>query len=177
MSYPAAFLSLLLLLVSCNNEPKPAHTTGNIRMMDDSLLNYNRQIVTAEIRQIEDFMDRYHWRMNTSPTGLRYMILDGGRGPAVRKGDIVSIRYSVKLINGDPVFSSDSLRPYDFETGKARVPNGLEEGVMLLRPGGHAKLIVPSHLAFGLLGDMDKIPSRAILVYDVELCGIRSTKK
>jgi len=104
------------------------------------------------------------------------MIYKNGKGASPRKGDIACIKYSVSRINGDLVYRSDSITPFEFETGKAKVPNGLEEAVLLMKTGDHAKLIVPSHLAFGLLGDMDKIISRQILVYDLELCAFKPRK-
>jgi FKBP-type peptidyl-prolyl cis-trans isomerase len=39
--------------------------------------------------------------------------------------------------------------------------------------GDRAKFIVPSHLAFGLLGDQKMIPPQATLVYDVELINLK----
>jgi len=45
----------------------------------------------------------------------------------------------------------------------------LEEGLLLLHQGDKAKFIIPSHLAYGLLGDQKQIPPGATLVYDVEL--------
>ena len=41
-----------------------------------------------------------------------------------------------------------------------------------MKVGDKAKFIIPSHLAFGLLGDENKIPKRATLVYDVELIDV-----
>jgi len=151
-------------------------TTREIRMMDDSLLKLNHKVVVDESQDIDDFIGRYHWNMNRSQTGLRWMIYKKGSGRLPRKGDIVRISYSVRHITGDLIYRSDSLAPFEFETGKAKVPNGLEEGVLRMKPGDRAKLIVPSHLAFGLLGDMDKIRSREILVYDLELRSIKPGK-
>lgn len=145
----------------------------SIGMMDDSLLNFNRQVVQDESQEIADFILRYHWKMTTTQTGLRYMIYKSGTGHTAKKGDVVSILYNVHLLNGDLVFSTDPLNPFKFEIGKRRVPIGLEEGVMMMKTGEKAKLIVPSHLAFGLIGDLDKVPNRAILVYDVEICQIK----
>ena len=36
--------------------------------------------------------------------------------------------------------------------------SGLEEGLLLMKVGDKAKFIIPSHLAFGLLGDENRIP-------------------
>jgi FKBP-type peptidyl-prolyl cis-trans isomerase len=57
----------------------------------------------------------------------------------------------------------------EFLIGQSDVEAGLEEGIRLMRTGDRAKLILPSRLAFGLLGDGKKIPPGATLVYDIEL--------
>ena len=39
----------------------------------------------------------------------------------------------------------------------------------MMREGDKAKLIVPSHLAHGLVGDFDKIPPLTPIVVDIQL--------
>ena len=163
----------LFPLISCDEAPRQLQATGHMQFTGDSVVNYNHQVVVDESQEIDDFIARYHWNMQKSPTGLRWMVYKNGKGLSPARGDIACISYSVSLISGDAVYHSDPAKPFEFATGKAEVPNGLEEGVLLLKPGDRAKLIVPSHLAFGLLGDMDKIKSRAVLVYDLELCNIK----
>lgn len=129
------------------------------------------------MQEIDDFINRYHWEMTRTETGLRYMIYNAGKGPFVKKGDLVELKYKISLLNGDVVGSSESSSTLSVEIGKRNVVSGLEEGLMFMNKGTHAKLIVPSHLAYGLLGDMAKIPARAALVIDVELCSVRTPKK
>ena len=167
----------LLLLVSCNDMPGKIQDPSVSTPMTDSVAEYNHQVVTAEIQEINDYILRYHWEMKTTQTGLRFMIYKKSAGCAVMQGDIVGINYKVSLLNGDFVDQSDSAARFTFEAGKGAVVNGLEEGIMLMKQGERAKLIVPSHLAFGLLGDMKKIPARAVLVYDVELRTVNRLKK
>ena len=164
-------------LSSCRETTRKVDTTVHIHTMDDTLLNFNRQVVVEESQEIDDFIQRYHWNMHMTQTGLRWMIYKNGKGNIVRKGDVACIKYSISLINGDVVCHADSSKLFEFEVGKAEVPNGLDEGILFLKRGDHAKLILPSHLAFGLLGDMDKIRNRAILVYDVELCQIKPLRR
>lgn len=165
-------LSGILFLFSCGRSPEKDPVSGPVDMMDDTLISYNKELVRDESQEIDDFAHRYQWTMKTSQTGLRYMIYMQGNGDRAKKGDFVTIKYSVHLLNGDLVFQTDSLDSFTFEIGRRKVPNGLEEGIMLMKPGEKAKLIVPSHLAYGLIGDLDKVPNRAILVYDVEICEI-----
>jgi len=137
--------------------------------MDDSLVNYNKAVVKTEDQEIEDFIQRYRWTMVKSSTGLRYMIYQHGSGERAIKGNIVAIRYEVRLINGNLCYSSAGKGPKEFKIGQGVVEVGTEEGILLMRVGDRAKFIVPSHLAFGLLGDQDKIPPKSTLIYDIEL--------
>jgi FKBP-type peptidyl-prolyl cis-trans isomerase len=50
----------------------------------------------------------------------------------------------------------------------------LEEGILLLKKGSKATFIMPPHLAHGLLGDDDRIPSRAILRYEIEVIDVKN---
>ena len=162
------FISLNLFF-SCGNDPQPTQSTGNISMMDDSLLNYNKAVVKTEDQEIEDLIQRYGWKMVKSPTGLRYMIYKHGSGERAVKGKKVTIRFEVRLINGNLCYSSAEKGPKEFIVGQGAVEVGMEEGILLMRFGDRAKFIVPSHLAFGLLGDQDKIPPKSTLIYDIEL--------
>ena len=138
-------------------------------MMDDSLLNYNKAVVKTEDQEIEDLIQRYGWKMVKTPTGLRYMIYKQGSGERAVKGKKTMIRYEVRLINGNLCYSSAEKGPKEFIIGQGAVEVGTEEGILLMRVGDRAKFIVPSHLAFGLLGDQDKIPPKSTLIYDIEL--------
>jgi len=126
-----------------------------------------------EDEEIGDFIVRYHWNMIKTATGLRYMIYHKGSGPAAKKGEYATIKYSIRLLNGDLAYSSEQSGPREFEIGHGGVESGLEEGILLLHLGDRVKFIVPSHLAFGLLGDQGKIPQRATLIYDIELIKLK----
>jgi FKBP-type peptidyl-prolyl cis-trans isomerase FkpA len=170
------FLSAVVL-ISCNDSVKNDPDTTDIPALEDSAVNFNHEIVKSEIQEIDDFISRYGWKMSITQTGLRYMIYKKGAGSIARQGDIVGVLYKITLLNGDMVFETGPASIVKVETGKRTVVSGLEEGIMLMKKGERAKLIVPSHLAYGLLGDLEKIPARAVLVYDVEVCSINPPGK
>jgi FKBP-type peptidyl-prolyl cis-trans isomerase FkpA len=167
-------LSLMaVLLYSCGEEPQPGNSTRNLSMMSDSIVNYNKGVIRTEDQQIDDFIARYGWRVEKTPTGLRYLIYKKGTGPRSAKGKTAVIGYTVKLLTGALCYSSDKDGPREFRIGYGGVESGIEEGILLMRVGDRAKFIVPSHLAYGLLGDQKKIPQNATLVYDVELLKLK----
>ena len=50
--------------------------------------------------------------------------------------------------------------------------SGLHEALQLMKVNEKARLIVPSYLAHGLLGDSEQIPPQSILLIDVELLNL-----
>jgi FKBP-type peptidyl-prolyl cis-trans isomerase FkpA len=168
-----AFVTIILLCVACSEPPKPSNSTRHLGMMSDSLVNYNRGVVRTEDQQIDDFIDRYGWKMTKTGTGLRYLIFQKGYGAKAIKGKVAVIRYTLRFLNGTLCYSSDKDGLKEFKIGYGNVESGVEEGILLMHVGDRAKFIVPSHLAFGLLGDQNKIPQQATLVYDIELVKIK----
>jgi FKBP-type peptidyl-prolyl cis-trans isomerase len=168
-----SFVLLIVLCFGCSEPPKPSTSTRHLGMMSDSLLKYNRGVIKTEDQQIDDFVARYGWNMTKTGTGLRYLIFKKGHGVKAMKGKIAVISYTLRFLNGDLCYSSDKDGLKEFKIGYGNVESGVEEGILLMHVGDRAKFIVPSHLAFGLLGDQNKIPRQATLVYDIELVKIK----
>lgn len=166
-------LFAFVALVGCSNESPKTEPTINDKLSESSLVVANKYLVRSEEENIIDFVKRYDWKMKQSGTGLRYVIEYKGNGPLVEYGNTVTIAYTIRLLTGDIVASSDKNGLKQFVSGKGGVEAGLEEGIKLMRKGDQAKFILPSHLAFGLMGDGEKIPPRASLVYEVELIKIQ----
>ncbi len=166
-------LILLLVFVFCSNQGEQKEETIDRKQMEASLLEANKQAVKVEDSQVEDFIHKNDWKMQKSGTGLRYMVYEKGAGKKAEEGEVAVLEYSLQLINGDLIYSSNENGLKEFQIGKGRVEAGLEEGILLLREGDRAKFILPSHLAFGLLGDHDKIPPKSTIIYDVKLLKIK----
>ena len=165
--YTSVFL--LIILLGCGQDKPNRKPSIQKKELEESLVQANKQIVKTEEQHINDLINRYGWDMEETGSGLRYMIYEEGKGLAIETGDIVELKYNVRLITGDIIYSSDSLGPMIFLVGKAEVISGLEEGILLLHVGDKAKFVIPSHLAFGLLGDDNMIPTKATLIYDIEV--------
>jgi len=107
-------------------------------------------------------------------TGWRTQVLAGGEGELVKAGDEVAVLYKGMLLDGT-VFdeSSDPAKPFVFRVGRAKVIDGWEEGLKLMRAGEKRLLIVPFELGYGTRGDPPKIPRRATLVFEVEVLEIK----
>ncbi len=166
-----------LFTVSCNNNNQAGYVAKSKKEKQESsarsLEKVNRYLVNAENKEITDYIRRHNWNMKSTGSGLRYEIYQKGDGPAIKKGNRISLKYRAYLINGTMIYTSDTKGLKVFEVGRGGVETGLEEAVLLLHKGDKAHLILPSHLAFGLNGDGDRIPKRAIVIYDIEVMDIK----
>ncbi|MFC2176479.1 FKBP-type peptidyl-prolyl cis-trans isomerase [Bacteroidota bacterium] len=132
-------------------------------------MHVNKDLVESETEDVEHYIKRHGWNMISTGTGLRYQIYKEGTGRKVEEGKAVRFNYETSLLTGKTCYTSKKYGPKEFLVGKGGVESGLEEAVLYLREGDRAKIILPSHLAFGLLGDEDCIPKRATVVYDIEI--------
>ncbi len=163
-----SFILLAVFIGSCTDS-STQQSKINKKEIEESLVKVNKKMVKSEDEQIKDFIARYGWEMKQTGTGLWYMIYKDGFGPLAVKGQVAKVNFNVSLLNGEVCYSSDTEGLKEFQIGQGGVESGLEEGILLMKTGDRAKFIIPSHLAFGLLGDAKKIPAKAALVYDIEL--------
>lgn len=108
--------------------------------------------------------------MKETPSGLYYKITKEGTGATPEKGAQVAVHYKGILVDGT-VFDSSYQRdePIQFTVGIGQVIPGWDEGILLLTKGAGARLVIPSHLAYGTQGAGGVIPPDATLIFDIEL--------
>ncbi|MFC2086361.1 FKBP-type peptidyl-prolyl cis-trans isomerase [Bacteroidota bacterium] len=161
------FLLSLLFFTSCVDKKKPTDP----KKYKEPLIKINKYLVGKDYESIKSYTERHGWNMQVSETGLWYEIKKDSSintQKAVENATVI-INYKVKLLNSKICYSSDSLGPKTFKISYGGVEPGLEEGILMMNKGDKARFIMPPHLAHGLLGDGDKIPVRATIIYEVEL--------
>ena len=108
----------------------------------------------------------------TTPSGLKYVDLLVGKGPAPKDGDTVLVHYTGRFTNGKVFDTSRGKQPFHFVLGRGQVIKGWDEGVASMHAGGKRKLIVPPALAYREKGYPNVIPPNSTLVFQVELLKI-----
>ena len=79
------------------------------------------------------------------------------------------MEFELRSIAGDVIYSSENDGVKSFVIGDGSVEAGLDEAVRHLHRGDLAKVIIPSHLGYGLHGDDRSIPEYATLVYVIKI--------
>ncbi len=104
-------------------------------------------------------------------SGVIYIEEKAGTGEPAKPTDKVKVHYTGKLTDGT-VFDSSVERGQPATFPLNQVIKCWTEGVSQMKPGGKAKLVCPSDVAYGDRGAPPKIKPGATLVFDVELLEI-----
>ena len=113
------------------------------------------------------------WELTQTGTGLRYYVYEKGEGPAPQRKQVAEIEYVVSLLDGTECYRTEADEYEELLVDQSDVESGIQEAIKLLNVGDRAKLIIPSHIGHGLLGDQNKIPPLTTLVVDIYLMGIK----
>ncbi|MBR3481979.1 MAG: FKBP-type peptidyl-prolyl cis-trans isomerase [Neisseriaceae bacterium] len=165
-------LLIVLLLAACNREahnnfknPDAAENTPVVvqtpeQSLDEQYAEKNRQWLVENGKQDG---------VQTTASGLQYVVKKEGDGKQPTINDIVSVKYTGKLIDGtvfDSTEQNNGGEPVTFPL--AGVIKGWQEGLQLMKEGSEYTLFLPAALAYGEqpVGD---IPANSTLVFDVEL--------
>ena len=163
-------LSSFFLLLACTNSPEIKQLS--LKEVEEALLNANINALEKEAEQIDAYIKKKKLNTVKTGTGLRYYIYQQGEGVKAENGKRAIVHYKVTLLNGTECYSTKD-GPEEFVIGKDNVETGLHEAINYLKEGDKAIVIIPSHLAHGLAGDLKKIPIRSTIVYDIELVAVK----
>jgi len=140
--------------------------------------NYISKKSEADILRAEaekETLEKLTEGMKETESGLKYIISKKGSGPNAKKDDLLSVHYSLQLVDGSEIDSSFTRgAPIEFTCGVGQVIKGWDEAMQLLNKGSKARLVIPSELGYGSVGAGNGvIPPNATLIFDVELVDIK----
>ncbi len=178
-------------IISQNKQLMPGMKAGDVLEYDVVLVSvmtnaeykkdqYDRTEAQKKLDSIrfEDYFARNSIVAKRTPSGLYYTIANEGSGETAKPGQVLSVFYTGRFLEGktfdsnkDPEFHHPEAFPVTL--GRGGVIKGWEEGLALLKAGSKATLYIPSYLAYGLQGNSN-IPPNTVLVFDVEIASIKT---
>jgi len=139
------------------------------KVQRENLERANKYLVTEEKEAISKYIEQHNLNMEKTGRGLCYRVEKQGVGDAIREGELIIMEYEVRLLTGELLYTSKERGPKMFIAGRGGVESGLEEALQFLHKGDEAEIIIPSHLAYGLIGDGNKIPPMTPIIYRIEI--------
>lgn len=167
------YIASILLLLGCTekqDQPKEKQVEWDKYKSSEM----NKGFAEKEARDIQLFLEmRPDWKVEETGSGLRIWIYKEGEGAQPVPGDIAEIEYEISLLSGEVCYGTAADEYEEVQVDQSEIETGVQEALKRMHVGDEAKLIIPSHLGHGLLGDFDKIPPLRSLVVDLKLIGIK----
>ncbi len=107
----------------------------------------------------------------TLPSGVQYKILKAGEGQKPTESDIVEVNYRGTLLDGSEFDASVAGKPANLKL--AQLIAGWKEALGLMPVGSKWQLFIPAKSAYGERGVGSDIGPNEMLIFEVELLGIK----
>ncbi len=136
-------------------------------------------------KALQDYFAKNNIKATKTASGLYYVINKPGSGANAHAGQMVSMKYIGKTLEGKQfdanMDESGNLldkgghkEPFSFGLGQGQVIKGWDEGIALLNKGAKATLYIPSPLAYGTQSPSPDIAPNSVLVFNVEVVDIKA---
>jgi FKBP-type peptidyl-prolyl cis-trans isomerase FkpA len=107
----------------------------------------------------------------TTPSGLKYRVIEEGQGNPPTDADIAFVTYTGRLADGTVFDSNVGQQPAPFPVAEGATIKGFSEGLKMTRKGGKYRLRIPPELGYGARAN-GPIPANATLDFDMEVVEI-----
>lgn len=166
---------IILTFLGCKTPEarKPVSTkTGSFI---NASIERNKNLNAQEQAIIEKIMKQQNNHYIASESGFWYYYntkvdIDSLQTP--RFGDIINYNYNIKALNGDLIYSKESLKTQNYAMDKQELFTGLREGLKLMKTGETVTFIFPSQKAYGYYGDENKIGTNMPIICEVTINSI-----
>lgn len=127
-----------------------------------------------EDQSIRYYLEDRKLQMKRSGTGLYFKVYpDSSRRDSIEPGDDVSFRSYVHLLDGTPIYQDSRSLRVDREDAVV----GLHEALQKMTPGDSGSFVLPSHLAYGVAGDQNRVPPLTALHYYIQITDVNFNPK
>jgi len=136
--------------------------------------NERRQRAQVENREKgEAFLTEFKKQagVQVTPGGVLYRVDKAGDGRKPIETDTVTVNYRGTLINGTEFDATEPGHPAELKV--TALISGWKQALTMMDVGSRWHLVIPSQLAYGERGVGSDIGPNEVLVFDVELLGIK----
>lgn len=170
--WTASLMLLLGLLTSCQSCQEQVNSLvpedQKKTIAEEDMLRFHQQAARAEAKFIEVMVDSLDWKGQFFPEGYGLWITDSIGENKVQSGDTLLLEWDRCLLEESPE-KQWLLKPSRMVVDYSEWPSGIHFALKQMKIGQKAKIILPSHLAYGLSGDGEAIPPTSTLMYSIAI--------
>lgn len=165
----------VLIFSSCGEKPKQdSATVIDAKKLKQQIEAVQQPIIQLEKDEIKTYLHTHQLQLTQTGSGLFYGISKPNpKGKKINTLNQVTVHYKVKLLNDVLCYDSEKKGPKTFLVDNDPIETGIHEAIKYFKEGEKGTVILPSHLAHGVTGDGNRIPSSAVVVYEIEVVSVK----
>lgn len=130
-------------------------------------------------KELQEYFAKNNLNPQKTEEGTYYEIQKAGGTPA-KEGQIISVKYTGKLLDGTTFDSNvdssfNHTEPFELPLGAGRAIKGFDDGLRQFGKGTVGRLFIPSTLAYGSQGQ-GKIKPNSNLIFEIEVLDVRDAQ-
>lgn len=146
--------------------------------LDKERMEMTKEMTAAEIGLIEGYIASNKLTIQQDPSGIYYSKQKSGKGKMAAAGTFAKISVKARAIGANTDFIDTKGEAFDYEVGTGQLGIGFETGLVKMKEGDKATMIIPFGLAWGATGMAQAgVAPYATLVFDVELVKVSSREE
>lgn len=164
--FAATLTALLVVIVSCNPAKKYEEEENSL---------------------IAGYISSNNITVSPDANGIYYIEAEPGTGDLIKLGDSVGVYYTLMFLNGEVKQTNvEADTPYRFRVGSYELIEGWSKGLLKMKLGTKARLLLPSRMAYGSMGYgyydyygnyYTVIPGYTPLLFDMEVVELIRARK
>lgn len=171
-----ALVCITFSLVGCNEQiPRQPISYSTGEYIKESV-ERNKKLVSDEEAQIQAIIknDSAH-KYYHSTHGFWYKYITANTQDTIKPvfGNVVTIDFDIKDLDGQIIYTSEETQPKIYAIDKQEIMPGIRHAVKLMKKNETIVALFPSSIAYGYLGDKNKIGSNEPLQVTLTLKDIK----
>lgn len=167
-------LLVVLLVSGCKDAPSKEQTPARSlaetdKVIKEQVVRVNKQLLQKESDEMDFYAKMHQLPVTKTASGIRFYVYEASaKGDSIREGMRIDLDFEISLLDGTLCYSSKTEGRRTVQVDHDDVESGIHRGLKYLKRGDKAIFLIPSPLAHGLLGDMNKIPPQSPIVVDLK---------
>ncbi len=150
--------------------------TDSLAQADDK--NTKKDWLDTEIKTVEKYLADKKITAQKTASGAFVQILNPGTGNLIDSGNYIAVNYTGTTFSGIKFDSNTDTafhhtEPYSFVVLSGQMIKGFDEAMTFMRPGGTAKVYIPSMLGYGANPSSPLIKPFDNLIFDIEIKDVK----
>jgi len=168
---------IIVLFFSCSeNEPRYAVNHNKKSIGNPSIL---KNIISEQNQKIDKYLSKNPDKNYiNSKRGFWYFYNEknNSNDKSAEFGDSIIFDYSIADLNNNIIYDYEAIGEQNYIMEKQQIITGIREALKILKKGEIATFILPSYIAYGMYGDLNKIPPNTAIICTIKVKSINSTK-